>query len=300
MARAAVDRTPGRWHAIAGLLRGAWKEYERDYARYLAVAMIYYALLSLVPMLLLLLAALGLVLRFTEFSGAAEQQVLGAVEASFGPQLRLTLEQLLAWLQQESIVATVVSLAGLILTASALFHNLRLSFRAIWKYTPPLVSGSVGVVIRATLLEKLIAFGMVAMGGVLLIAALALLAMIQWLSGLLGSLPLVSHTPAWLLALPGPLIIAFVTFALLLKSLPPVRLRWRDVWLAALLCTVAWTVGAEFLVLYGASFGGGGVSAYGAIGGLLVVMLWMNVVSQMLFYGGELCKVVSSSDGVAA
>ena len=47
------------------VLRLAWIEYERDRARYLAVAMIYYALISLVPLLLLLLAALGLALRFS-------------------------------------------------------------------------------------------------------------------------------------------------------------------------------------------------------------------------------------------
>jgi uncharacterized BrkB/YihY/UPF0761 family membrane protein len=33
------------------LLKATGREYERDYARYLAVAMIYYALISLVPLL---------------------------------------------------------------------------------------------------------------------------------------------------------------------------------------------------------------------------------------------------------
>ena len=41
-----------------GLLRTAWQEYERDHARYFAGAMVYYALVSLLPLLLLLLAAL--------------------------------------------------------------------------------------------------------------------------------------------------------------------------------------------------------------------------------------------------
>jgi len=34
-------------------------------------------------------------------------------------------------------------------------------------------------------------------------------------------------------------------------------------------------------------------NAYGAIGALLAVLLWMNLVSQVLFFGGELCKVAA-------
>ena len=64
-------------HVLATLLRAAWIEYERDHARYLAVAMIYYALVSLVPVLSLLLAALL------------------AVEAGFGPDLSATITRLL-------------------------------------------------------------------------------------------------------------------------------------------------------------------------------------------------------------
>jgi uncharacterized BrkB/YihY/UPF0761 family membrane protein len=63
------------------------------------------------------------------------------------------------------------------------------------------------------------------------------------------------------------------------------------VWLASLLCGTAWIIGADLLALY-ASFGES--SPYGAVGGLLVVMLWINVMSQVLFYGAEVCKVVAS------
>lgn len=119
---------------MPGLLTEAWIEYERDRARYLAVAMVYYALVSLVPLLLLLLAALGLLLRFSSVAADARQQVLAAIDTNFGPDLALTIKRLLISLQQESIMATLISLAGILLTASVLFKHLRLSFRAIWKH----------------------------------------------------------------------------------------------------------------------------------------------------------------------
>jgi membrane protein len=286
-----------RAHRFLALLRSAWVEYERDHARYFAVAMVYYALVSLVPMLLLLLAALGLLLRFSTFAASAEQQLLLVIEDSFGTQLGTTIEQLLDRLQQESVVATFVSLAGLLLTASVLFKHLRLSFRAIWKYQPPLVSGSARVVARTTFLEQLIAFAIMATAGMLLLAGLGLFAAVQWLSGLFGEAPLGGAT-GWLLALTSALVVVTLTFALLFKFLPPVRLAWRHVWLAAVLCAAAWIITAEILALYGAH--AGSFSTYGAIGGLLAIMLWMNLVSQVLFYGAELCKVVASRDGYTA
>jgi len=287
-------QTPPRGPALIQLLRRAWQEYERDHARYLAAAMVYYALVSLVPLLLLLLATLGLLLRFSNAAAAAEQQVLLTIETSLGEQLRRTIEQLLAQVQQESIVATVVSLVGLLLTASALFRHLRLSFRAIWKHAPPLVSGPVRVAMRATILEYAIAYLMLT-GGLLLLLAIALILATQWLGGFLITLPWLSRTPAWLLALPSSLVIVWLTFALLFKSLPPVRLQWRHVWLAAVLCTAAWIIGAELLVLSGTIFGSR-PTASGAVGGLFLAVLWMNILSQLLFYGAELCKVIASRE----
>jgi len=290
-------RASPRRYAFFRLLRTVWYEYEQDHARYFALAMVYYALFSVVPLLLLLLGTLGLVLRFSVVAAAAEQEVLLLVGTSVGPELRTTIEALIDRLRQESVVATIVSLAGLLLAGSVLFGQLRLGFRAIWRYQPPLVSGSVLVVLRTKFREKVIAFAMMATAGVLLLVGLGLFAAVQWLSGLFGNTPLIRDATAWLLALTTPLVIVTLTFALLFKFLPPVRLPWRHVWLASVLCAAGWLVALEGLTLYGAYFGRS--SAYGAVGGLLAIMLSMNLVSQLLFYGAELCKVVALQEGRA-
>jgi membrane protein len=87
-----------------------------------------------------------------------------------------------------------------------------------------------------------------------------------------------------------PTRVVIGAFAFLFRFLPPVPLRWRHVWLAAALCAGALIVAAEVPALYGAYFGRS--SAFGAIGGALAILLWMNLVSQLLFSGAELCKVV--------
>jgi membrane protein len=293
-----LAQTSANRRTFSNLLRTTWHEYEADYARYFAGAMVYYALVSLVPLLLLLLAALGLLLRFSEVAASVEGQLLLTIETSAGAEIRATIQQLLNRLQQQSLIAGFISMLGLVWTASVLFSHLRLCFRALWKHAPPLVSGSVRVAIRATFFERAVAFLMVLSAGVLLLAGLSLLAVIQWLSGLFLDLPFVDRAPGWLLALPSTFVVGILTFALLFKFLPPVRLRWSDVWLAAALCAVAWIIVTEVLVLYSV-FAGNRLGAYGAVGGLLMLMLWMNTVSQVLFFGAEMCKIIFSRRDLA-
>ena len=290
---------PRHGDALRSLLRRAWVEYERDYARYFAVAMVYYALVSLVPLLLLMLAALGWLLRLSPMAVEAEQHVLTAVEAGFGFELRSGLEQLLGWLRDQSAVSTLVSVVGLVFTASVLVWQLRMSLRAVWRHAPPLLSGSLKSAAWHAFLEKAIAFVMVLGGGLVLFAALAIIVSVQWLGGLLSAVPLLGPGVDRLVAVGVPVVIAFLTFAALFKFLPPVRLRLRQVWPAALLCSIGWFFGVEILSLYGIYLRGN-VSAYGALGAVLVVMLWMQLVGQLFFFGAEVCKVVSSQERARA
>src|SRR5215471_11222682 len=126
LARASFDRIKGYGHSFVNLLRTAGFEYENDRAGYFAVAMIYYALVSMIPILLLLMAALGLLLRFSPIALEVQQNMLIRIETHFGPQLPLTIQQLMNTVQRDSVPATVISLAGLLLAASVLFRHLRL------------------------------------------------------------------------------------------------------------------------------------------------------------------------------
>lgn len=274
----------------SSLLRAAASEYVRDYAHYFAGAMVYYALLSLVPLLVLLMAALGWLLRLSPLAVDLEQQLLHTVEVTFGADLRGAVEQVSLYLQRGSIMATLIGFVGLLMTSSALFAHLRMTFRALWKQTPPLASGSLFSALRMKLTERAIAFGIMFGGGALLLALLAIIGALQWLAALPGELSLLGDTLGWLLPLLGSLVIAPLTFALLLRALPPMQVRWSDVRVAAILLGLTWIFGAEVLAVY-AAHAAKKWSAYGAIGGILIVMLWMHALSKMLFFGAELSKV---------
>ena len=290
---------------FGNLLRASWVEYERDRARYLAVAMIYYAGISLVPIIVLMLAALGLAVRWVSPAAIqAERDLLEIVEGYVGPEGLFAVKSLLDTLQQESYIAMLVGLGGIVFTSAVLFKQLRQAFRAIWRYEPVLTSGSIRTVVRTTLFEQAIAFVFVLGGGALLLAGLLLVASTRYLNQRLGhvleGLPLLSQTTSWVVTATGGLVLAIMTFWPLFKFLPPVRIDWRAAWPAALLSAVVWVLAVEFLTIYGRWFGD---SATGAIAGLFAALVWMNTVSQVLFFGAELCKVqhhatVTHSDAV--
>jgi membrane protein len=291
---ASPSQNAGAFRSTLRVLRTAWRNYESDYARYFAVGIVYYALMSLIPLLLLVLAGVGLLLRYSDVAVSVEQRLLSTVEVSLGEPLRGTIEDSLGWLQQESSLATVISVAGLLLTSSALFRHLRMTFRAIWKLAPPLVSGPWRVIVWQSLLEWLVAFLIVLGGGLLLLLVLGLITMAEWLNGQLAVLSFLNATGGWLAALAATLLALFCVFALLFSVLPPVRLRFRHVWLASLLCAAGWLLGSEVLALYGGYFSKN-IGAYGALAGVLVLMLWMKFMSQALFFGAEICRVVHCS-----
>jgi membrane protein len=285
---------------VTSLLREAWEEYERDRARYFAGAMVYFALMSLVPLLLLLLAAIGWSLRFSSAAAGMEAHVLTIVETNLGEQFRRIIETLLTQLQQQSLVTTLAGLLGLAYTASKLFRHMRMSFRAIWKHEPPLVAGTLSERVATTVREYAFAFLMVLSGGLFLALAVLLLSVTQRLSRLLVALPFVDRVPAWLLALPGSIVIVGLTFALLLRFLPPVRLGWRHVWLASVLCTASWIIGAQLVTWYTALFPSNALTPLEAFAGLFVTMIWFDKVSQVLFYGAEMCKVLYTRETATA
>ena len=81
----------------------------------------------------------------------------------------------------------------------------------------------------------------------------------------------------------------FVLIALILKYVPDVRLRWRDVWPGALATALLFTIGKGLLGLYLGKAAVG--SAYGAAGSLIVVILWVYYSAMIFYFGAEFTRI---------
>jgi membrane protein len=85
-------------------------------------------------------------------------------------------------------------------------------------------------------------------------------------------------------------------FAMIYKVLPDVKIAWRDVWVGAAV-TAALFTGGKFLL--GWYLGRNTtVSAYGAAGSIILILLWVYYSAQILFFGAEVAKVYGNRYGV--
>jgi membrane protein len=283
---------------VLPLLKETAQEFQKDDAGQLGAALAYYAVFSLFPLLLLLLAVLGFVLSYWDKAINVEQAILGAVSQNFSPELSQTLGEVLGVVRKQAGAATGIGLVTLALGASGVFQQLDMSFNKIWNVPKP--AGPSGIVASITtfLHDKLFSFGMLLGVGFLLLVSMALTGVTQALLGVLSGVPLIGGGIGFVLGLVVTLALNALIFALLFKYLPDVKVPWRDVWIGAVLTALIWELAKRLLALYigHSTF----ASAYGAIGTLLVLMAWVYFSSQVLFLGAEFTEVYSRHNGSRA
>ena len=245
-------------------------------------ALAYYTVFSIAPLMLAAIAIAGFIFGVD----ASRGQVFGEIQGLLGPEGAQSVQSLVvsaARTPHAGVIATTVAFATLLVGASGVFQQLQLSLNIIWRVTTQPGRG-VWVFLR----RRLLTFSMIAVIGFVLLVSLLVGVAISALGGFMGD-RLPGGEMIWHLA---HSLVSFgvttVLFAAVLKVLPDVVLRWRDVWLGSAVTAFLFTVGKLLIGLY---LGHSGVtSAYGAAGSLVVVLLWVFYASQILYFGAEFTR----------
>ena len=278
------------------VLKQAAKDWSDDNCLRLGAALAYYTMTSLFPLLLIVVAVVG----FFSVSEAGSQiqndlinRILAATgNASAAPNdpLRLALEQGITGATEKTarggVLGTIIGFALALFAASGVFGELDASFNVIWDV--PKDKQPTGIV--AFIKTKFLSFTLV-LGVAFLLLVSTVLSTV--LSTVQDNLPL---GPLWTVInfAVQIAVIAFV-FALLFKYLPDTEVQWSDVWPGAFFTAVLWVLGQLLLAFYFANVDGS--SAYGIIGGVLALLLYIYYSSQILFFGGEVTQAYANLAG---
>ena len=238
-----------------------------------AAAIAYYALLSLFPCLLLLFSVFGSFVA----GESARDLTLAFVFRYFPTQLDFVTGQLDSLRETR----TQVGLAGgvaLLWASLGVFGAISTAVNVAW-----------GVERRRPFLKhRLVAFLMLLSSGLLLLAAALLVSAVQvagasWFGEVL-------QTFAWLTALQS-LVVRYAATLLLIVGVglvfyfvPNARIRFRDVWVGAIVTGLLWRLALEGFSLY---LGRAGQlqMIHGSITTVVVFLLWIYVSSVILIYG---------------
>jgi membrane protein len=275
--------------AAWSLLKRTYEEWSEDRVPRLAAALAYYTTFSLAPLLVVLIAIAGAVFGADAVRGRLDDQIRGLLGEN-GAQAVQDMVRSASAHPSSGTLATLFSVAALLLGATGVFGELQDSLNTIWEVKPKPGRGLRGIV-----QDRLLTFGMVLAVGFLLTVSLVVSALIAGLGALVGGRT-GALAPLWqAIDVVASIAILSVLFGAMFKWLPDVEIGWRDVWVGAVATSVLFTVGKLLLGLYlGRS---STVSVYGAAGSLVVLLIWVYYSAQILFFGAELTQVYANQYG---
>lgn len=266
----------------------ALQHWQADGSLQLAAAVSYYMALSFFPLVLILLSASGLFLRFTGWGQNAQAQLLEMIKTQTAPGLADQVASVLNSVQSQAVVGGPLGLVMLLVAAIAIFAQLDRAFDAIFN-VPPHPGGGPWRLIRGVLWDRLRAFLMLlGAGSFLILAFVATMSFSaaepyvrRWLP-----LPGIVWT---LISLTPSVVINWLLFAVIYRVLPKVPVRWSEAARGALLTSVLWEIGRRILasLVVGSKY-----NAYGVVGAFIAMMLWVYYAVAMVFLGAEYVQVI--------
>jgi len=242
----------------------------------------YYAIFSIPALLVIVIACAGLAFGQEAVQGEISQQISSIMGNETAAQIEGIIAK--AGEKKQSIWATIISIITLIFGATGVFAQLQISLNQIWE-----VKASAKKKWLKSLRDRLFSFGLILSIGFLLLISLLLTAGLaafsEWIKIHLPDFML--YVFAFLNFLISFIVVA-VLFALMFKILPDAKIRWKDVWIGAIVTALLFTLGKFGLGIY---FGKAQpASAYGAAGSVVLLMLWVSYSCMIVFFGAEFTK----------
>ena len=242
-----------------------------------AAALGFCTLFSLAPLVIIVVAIVGIV--FGE--DAASGQISVAITDLVGAQAAVAVEEAVrrSRLEEAGFVPTLLGVGALIFGATTVFAQMQSALNQFWGVKArPARSGIFNFVI-----VRLLSLGMVLIIGFLMLTSFVVS---------LGITGVVEYAQEWvpipgfavvLIDLTVSLGVTTVLFGMLFKVLPDVQIEWSDVWRGAFITAVLFAIGKYCISLYLTHVAP--ASTYGAAGSLVLILLWVYYSSLILFFG---------------
>lgn len=280
------------YRRTAALAAEIFDHWSRDNAPRLAASLAYYTILSSAPLLVVSIALAD----FFFGDKAVEGQLAWEIQTLVGGQAAQAIQAILrnAHRPSSGLIATILSIATLIVGASSVVVELHSALNLIWGVPDP-DGGSTLANIIGFVKQRLYSSLMLLTAGCLLLVSLIASVSLAAVSAFFRPLlPL----PDWMLHLvtfAASFLIVMLIFGAIYKFLPDVRLTWNDVLMGAGVTSLLFAIGKQLLAIYLSHVGF--QSTYGAAWTLVIFLVWIYYSAQLFFLGAEFTKVYARRYG---
>jgi len=276
------------------MFSAAWKilkdtvlAFINDDALSRGAAIAFYTVTSIAPILLIVIAIAGLAFGRDAAQNAITEQLSGLM----GQQTAEVLQTAVASAANKSsgVVATIIGIITLMVTASGVFGEMQTALNVIWKAKPK------GTTVSRLIRARAASLGLVAALGFLLMVSLVVSTVLTAFGNYLDSILPFGKVILTVLNVVVSLVLISFLFAAIYKVLPDRNLEWGDVVVGAIVTGVLFTIGKTLISWY---IGSSAVaSSYGAAGALMVLLLWVYYSAQIFLLGAEFTKVYANRHG---
>jgi membrane protein len=281
-------KEPGETFAVWHLIKETYHDWSKDRAATLGAALAYYAIFSLAPLLVIIVAVTGFFLG----QETTRRTIMNQVQQSIGPAASSYLEGMLksAYPQGVEGLAAIIGIILLLAGATSVFVMLKQALNTIWKVEPQEGSG-----VAKLVLTRLMGLILMLVIGFILFLSVVLSTAVQAMHGMLAH---ATAVPAVVFIIAEGIIsflVVTLLFAMIYKLILDATIAWRGIWIGALVTALLFTAGKYGLGFYlGHSSVG---SAYGAAGSLVVILLWIYYSAQIFLFGAEFTQVYARTHG---
>ena len=235
-----------------------------------AAGVAYYAIISIFPLILGLIAVFGFFLPSLNL----QDELLKFVGNNIPGATNILKENIASIIRLRGVMS-ILSIVILFWGASALFSSISLAINRAWDIK----------ICRRFFIRKASELGMVFGTGILFLLSLGASAIITIVHGVLN-LPaadlIIIYTSSKLVAF----LLMLTIFLLLYKFVPNTKTHWRCVWPGALLAAALFELARTLFIFYLEHFANYQL-IYGSITSIIVLLIWIYYSSFILILGAE-------------
>ncbi len=252
--------------------------YKKDPFRQSAV-MAYYAIFAMPGLIFLVVTLTG----YFFDKDTVNEKIVIEVSSTVGPDTGAQINEMLNAVGEtkSTVWGSIVGIVILLVGATGVFVELQKTLDDIWQVKVVPGRGMMRII-----KTRLFSFGLILVIAFLLLISLVISTVLTLVSERVDI-----DTSTFMITVFAILnfifsiaVISFL-FALMFKILPDAKVKWKHVWLGALLTGILFTIGKTALAFY---FGmAHPASGYGAAGSIILILLWVSYSSMILFFGAE-------------
>lgn len=272
------------------LLKETYNNWNEHDPWRMSAVIAYYAIFSLPGLLIVIIKVVGYFIGDKEVSAELDATIREQMGAQAAEQMQTIIDQ--SNNSEGFTLATIVGIGSLVFGATGVFYHVKESLNTMWEVEVRPQKAWLKLI-----KDRLFSFSMVLIIGFLMLMSLVVSSLITFFSDYLNSVfPHYGPMFFTVVNIVVSFIIITVLFALMFKVLPDAKVRWRDVWVGAVVTSILFVIGKTLIGLYlGYSDPG---SAYGAAGSIILILLWVSYTSLILFFGAEFTQTYGRRHGM--